>query len=276
MQSLIERCVSSLGDELVLLAPPRARVPRFFNNVCADSFRHDQLLREMQQLRGAVYLEEGNLQPHQLPADGRHQTPEDEKSWHLLMLAPSGAVRSCALYLLHDPDVRFRDLRLRKSPLVKDQKWGATLRTAVERELVRARREGLGCSELGGWAIHKERRGTSEGLVMALATYGLAQLLGGALGVTTANVAHSCSSILQRLGGSPLEVDGEVIPPYFDHRYNTDIELLRFDSRRPNRRYAHLVEFAKARLANVLVTTASSLETHYPTFAAYQWSAAAV
>jgi hypothetical protein len=82
-------------------------------------------------------------------------------------------------------------------------------------------------------------------------------MLGGALVLTTANVAHSCSSILRRLGGSYLEFEGIPIPAYFDPRYNTEIELLRFDSRYPSTKYAGLVNMVMSKLANVSVVASS-------------------
>jgi hypothetical protein len=89
--------------------------------------------------------------------------------------------------------------------------------------------------------------------MLALAAYGLCKILGGALGITTANVTHASSSILRRLGGSYLEYEGKVMPAYFDPRYNTMIELLRFDSRRPADKFGAMIEHLKARLVNVQV-----------------------
>ena len=43
------------------------------------------------------------------------------------------------------------------------------------------------------------------------------------------------------------------MPAYFDVRYNTRIELLRFDSRRPHPRFIGLIEGLKAQLAHVRV-----------------------
>jgi hypothetical protein len=143
------------------------------------------------------------------------------------------------------------------------EQWSDTLNGAVESEITRARHAGLRFAELGGWAIQKERRCTPEGLMMVLAIYGLSRMLGGALGITTANVAHSCSSILRRLGGSSLEFEGTTIPPYFDPRYNTQIELLRFDSRRPAMRYVGLLDMITEKLANVVVF-ADSVDTAGP------------
>jgi hypothetical protein len=128
--------------------------------------------------------------------------------------------------------------------------------------MTEARRAGLRFAELGGWAISKERRGSPEGLMMALATYGLSRMLGGAIGITTANVAHSCSSILRRLGGSHLEFGGASISSYFDPKYNTEIDLLRFDSRSPSPKYAELIEVVVRELPNVSVV-GTTLETMF-------------
>ncbi len=112
-------------------------------------------------------------------------------------------------------------------------------------------------AELGGWAVSKERRCTSEGLMLALAGYGLSRLWALAIGITAANVTHASSSILRRLGGSYLEVDGTTIPAYYDPQYNTMIELLRFDSRRPSAKFNGLIDLAKSSLARVPVVARS-------------------
>jgi hypothetical protein len=173
------------------------------------------------------------------------------------MTDPGGAVRSCALYVEYENTASMKDLRIRHCPLATRPEWRTKVRAAVESEIARARCADLRFAEVGGWAIQKERRGTSEGLMMALATFGLSQMLGGAHVLTTANVAHSCSSILRRLGGSYLEFEGIPIPAYFDPRYNTEIELLRFDSRYPSTKYAGLVNMVMSKLANVSVVASS-------------------
>lgn len=253
MLRLIESSTATIEQRLVLVAPSQARFADAFNNVTVDAFQHQELIHEMQRLRGAIYLDEGNVKRHELTADGRHVTAEDETSWHILMTDAGGQVRSCALYLEHEETASIRDMRVRHCPLLKSSDWQPKVKAAVESEIARARRAGLRFAELGGWAIQKERRGTPEGLMMALATYGLSRILGGALGITTANVAHSCSSILRRLGGAYLEFEGTTIPAYFDPRYNTEIELLRFDSRAPSTKYAALIDMVIGKLANVSV-----------------------
>ena len=193
-----------------------------------------------------------------MSADGLHQTPEDERSWHLLWTDSRGHVSSCAWYLEHHNTTSVRNLRVRHCPLSGLNEWRAKLYRAVEMEIAQARRANLHYAEVGGWAVSKDRRCTSEGLVLALAAYGLCRMLGGALGITTANVTHASSSILRRLGGSYLEYDGARMPAYFDPGYITRIELLRFDSRRPSSKYARLVELLTTKLESVSVVATSA------------------
>ena len=253
MLRLLERNIATVEDRLVLLAPPQAVVPSHFRNVTYDFTGHRALVREMQRLRGSVYLEEGNVRHDQLTSDGLHETPEDARSWHLLMRDRQGGVSACAWYLEHENTASIENLRVRNCPLAHIDDWSECLKSAVESELAKARRDRLRYAEVGGWAVSKARRCTSEGLVLALAAYGLCRTLGGALGITTANVKHSSSSILRRLGGSYLEAGGRTIPAYFDNRYNADIEILRFDSRRPSGKYAGLIDMLRDRLSNVPV-----------------------
>jgi len=267
MLRLIESSIAAIEQQLVLVAPLQVSNFDAFGNVTNDTTRNRQLVKELQRLRGSIYLSEGNVKRHELTTDGRHQTAEDDKSWHLLMTDEQGRVRSCALYLEHDKPSSVQDLRLKNCPLVKRAESRDKVKFAVESAMSEAQHAGLRFAELGGWAISKERRGSPEGLMMALATYGLSRMLGGAIGITTANVAHSCSSILRRLGGSYLEFEGKPIPSYFDPKYNTEIDLLRFDSRRPSPKYAELINVVMSKLTNVAVI-GGSVETMFDRFTA--------
>ena len=269
MLRLIESSMAALEHHLVLVAPKQLTADAF-HNVTLDAFQRKQLIREMQQLRGAIYLEEGNIKRHELTVDGRHETPEDDKSWHILLTNGLGQIRSCALYLEHEDTASIQDLRVRHCPLLKNAAWQDRLKSAVESEMARAHHAGVRFAEVGGWAVQKERRGTTDGLMIVLATYALSQMLGSALVLTTANVAHSCSTILRRLGGDYLQFEGTPIPAYFDPRYNTEIELVRFDSRRPSTKYTNLVDIVKRTLANVSVfanPSDAAMVDHYHTAA---------
>jgi hypothetical protein len=259
MLRLLERNIAAIEERLILLAPSAESVGEGFRNVTFDRYRHAERVREMQRLRGKVYLEDGAIERRHLSTDGLHRTPEDERSWHLLMLGRDGGISACAWYLEHENTTSIQNLRVRNCPLAATESSRETLHAAVESEIDRARQDGLRYAEVGGWAVSKQCRCTSEGLLLALAAYSLGRRLGGCLGITTATVRHSSSTILRRLGGSHLEVDGTVVPSYFDPKYNCEMELLRFDSRRPNAKYAGLIELLRDRLTNVAVFASDAL-----------------
>ena len=252
MLRFLERAIESVDQRLVLLAPYRS-VPAALNHVQVDARRHQELVREMQKLRGRVYLDDGAVLRTQLSPEGLHRTAEDEKSWHLLMVNGKGKITGCAWYLEHANTLRAHQLRIRHCPLANTTQWRETLWKAVESELAIARRHRLGYAEVGGWAVAEGSRCTSEGLVLALAGYSLGRIFGGALGITTATVRHCSCAILRRIGGAPLEVDGTTVPTYYDPKYNCEMEILRFDSRKPNAKFGGLVEMLCEKLANVLV-----------------------
>ena len=258
MLKLLERNISSIEDRLVLVAPPQSPLTSAFSNVDVNPLMYAQLVADVQSLRGDVYLADGAIAPSQL-TDGRlHKTPEDAKSWHLLALNPRRGLSACAWYLQHEGLTTLQSLRVRSCPLGQLPGYATRFKTAVESELARARHENLRYAEVGGWAVSKDSRCTSEGLLLALAAYSLGKIAGGALGLTTATVRHASSTILRRLGGSQLEAAGETIPSYFDPRYQCEMELLRFDSRRPHPKYAPLIDVLASRLRNVLVVAASA------------------
>lgn len=253
LNKLLHRSITHVESRLVLVPPPGASIPAACKNVEVDAGRRAQLVADAQRLRGSVYLRDGAVELHELTHDGLYRTPEDEESWHLLMLDNLGRVGGCIWYMDHDPSVSVERLRVRNSPLAHQPMWRDTLRSAVELELALARREGIGYAEAGGWAIAESGRSTSEGLVLALAAFSLGQVFGGTLGLATATVRHCSSTILRRLGGSLLTVGGRSVPSYHDPRYKCEMELLRFDSRYPSPKYHGFVELLKEKLFDVLV-----------------------
>jgi hypothetical protein len=256
---LIERNVATVERRLVLIAPAAVRdFPAFRDVVVARDLRA-RLVHDIQRMRGAIYLEDGAIDRHQLSRDGLHMTPEDDRSWHLLFMNREQEVTACVWLVQHDINASFEDLRVRNCPLAHQADWRDKLKDAVESELSRARQEGLRYAEVGGWAVAKQSRCTSEGLLLALAAYSLGRRFGGALGITTATVRHSSSTMLRRLGGSDLRSGTETIPSYYDPGYQCRMELLRFDSRRPSAKYASLIEKLRKGLAYVPVVAEGSL-----------------
>jgi hypothetical protein len=252
--------LQSFGDhihnELVLLAPAHSVVPKSFTRRCIDRSQHSEWLSEAQRMRGGVYLEDGAVQASQLTADGRHVQHTDYDSWHLLAVGGNGEVQGCARYRHLTGKIGFDDLAVRESWLAQCDEWGHSLRAAVESEIGRAKQRGAAFSEVGGWAIVPEKRCTVAALRIAMATYSLAQMLGGCVGISTATERHRSSSILRRIGGRSLEHGGTELPAYYDPQYQCRMEVLRFDSGSPVDSCRRLVEQLGKRLADVLVVVA--------------------
>jgi hypothetical protein len=253
MLKCLDRNIASASERIVFLAPSTDAVSDVFPNATVDAGRYGRLLAEMQRFRGAIYVKDGALQPHQLTADGRHKTEEDDASWHMLLLDEDQRVGACAMYLEHDPAVAFDELRVRHCALAQDRALRPRLINAVQSELERAQAENLRYVELGGWAVSEQTRGTAASIALALSVYGFSRRDAGALGMTTATFRHCSATILKRLGGSRFEVDGQPLEPYFDPRYRCLMELLRFDSRKPNPKYLSLIDQVRDTLHRINV-----------------------
>jgi hypothetical protein len=253
---LLEKAIDSIQSELVLLAPEPGVVPVSFKRTYPDWHRYAGLLAKVQRLRGSVYLEDGAIAAAQLTSDGRYVQAVDRESWHLLALDPHGQVRGCARYRHHSGGVDFYHLGVRNSAIARCPRYGGHLRASVEREIGEAARRGIGFAEVGGWAIAPENRFTIEALRIALGAYGLAQILGGCLGITTATVRHRSSTILRRIGGRSLESSGVVLPPYYDPQYGCQMEVLRFDAGEPDAAYRSCVEALRKMLRSIHVVSA--------------------
>ena len=238
---LFEGALDSSRGGLIFLAPARGFVPPLGWRIRHDDSHYRRLLHDAQRLRGQVYLEDGAITPAQLTSDGRHWQPLDATSWHVLAVDSRQRVCGCTRYSHYSGPVGFQDLGVRTSEIARSEVWGRALRAAVEREVQRARRSGLAFAEVGGWAISEERRFTPEALRIALATYGLAQMLGGSVGLTTATVRHHSAQILRRIGGRPLTAGEAELPPYYDSQYQCQMEVLRFDSAQPDPVFRHSV-----------------------------------
>jgi hypothetical protein len=241
----------------VLLSPSNSVVPDCFGRVHTDASRRDDLLFEMQRLRGSVYLEDGAIEADEL-TDGRHRADIDEVSWHLLVVDKDNHVRGCVRFHAHPGEAHFLHLNVSRSPLACSKEWGERLKGAVESELALSRRLDLPCVEIGGWALAEGIRRTSEALRMALAMYSLSQAFGGSVGISTATRRHCSASILRRIGGRSLEDAGVELPAYADPQFKCEMELLRFYSWAPNPRYAVWIEEIRQELRAVPVLTSGS------------------
>jgi hypothetical protein len=207
-----------------------------------DAALHQQLLVEAQRLRGKIALQEGAVEPWQLSCDGRHIQCADNSSWHLLTLDEHGHVAACTRYLPHSNGVSFFDLTVAHSALATSETWGRKFRHAIEADLALAKKRQWSYVEMGGWVISEKLRCTTEAVRMVLTAYGLAQMFGGALGISTASTRKGSSSILRRIGGESVFSQGSELPSYFEPHYKCEMEILRFDSSSPNPRYRPWVD----------------------------------
>jgi hypothetical protein len=253
---LLSRMGSSVCRRTIVLAPASASTDMFSGTV-VDPGLHSALLAQVQRLRGRAYMADGAIESWQVSSDGRHIQSLDYDSWHLLTLDERGRAMSCMRYLCHRPNIEFRKLTAAHSALAQSEKWGAAFRDAVETELAAAREQDLWYGEPGGLAVSEEMRCTTEAVRIVLSVYGLAQLLGGALCISTATTRHGSASILRRIGGRSLVSRGAQIPPYYDPQYKCEMEILRFDSARPSSRYLTMVDESRYHLSTLPVVCAS-------------------
>ncbi|HWE49322.1 MAG TPA: hypothetical protein VG273_06015 [Bryobacteraceae bacterium] len=195
----------------------------------------------MQRLRGSVYLEDRAINRSQLKGDGRHVSEWDDRSWHLLTMGPGGKVLGCLRFLRHANTVESWELGISQGSLASCDVRGPIFRASLNAELKMAREAGFPYIEVGGWALAREARGTAQALNSVLATYAWAELQGGAIGISAATERNGSASILRRLGGESLQWAGKAIRPYYDHAYGCVMEILRFDSRHPSRKYASAI-----------------------------------
>jgi hypothetical protein len=206
----------------------------------------------MQRLRGRIYVEDGAIQPSELTSSGCHVSPCDDQSWHLLTLRGEKVV-ACIRFLRHPNTVDCHQLRVSNAALAYSDRWASGFRRSLDEELRVARRFNFSYVEVGGWALAPELRKTGEAFRTVLSIYALSQLQGGALGITTATERNGSASILQKLGGKPLEFNGMTLPPYYEEAYRCAMMVLRFDSRYPCERYASRVDLLRADIARVAV-----------------------
>lgn len=242
-----------------ILTPSRLSMPKVFRNVDANSRRYQNLMANMQRLRGRVYESDGAVRRSELTADGRHKLNIDETSWHVLSIGSDGEVVACLRFLEETHVSGFDALRVRHAAVARSPLLGSRFRRAVEKEIEQARDTAVGFGEVGGWAVREDHRWTPESLRIVLATYALLELLGSSLGVATATFRHGSAAILRRIGLSVLQADGEEIPPYHDPAYGCLMQILRFDSRAPNPRYREWVGALMSDLANAPVVCRENL-----------------
>ena len=241
----------------MLLAPSAARIPATFQRWRVDYSRYQNLLHEMQRLRGRVYLQDGAIRESSL-TDGRHQSHLDASSWHLLVLNAQNRICGCARFHEHPTNPVLSELNAAHCALARNPEWSSALTSALNTEIAFSIGLDLPVVELGGWAVGEEIRGTTEALRIALGTYAFWQMCGNAVCISTATRRHCASSILRRIGGRALAYGGIDLPVYYDPQYDCDMEVLKFYSWAPNPRYNSWVKQMKDELSQMSIVARHS------------------
>ncbi len=256
-------CGASHKRSLLLVAPADAHFQPFHGKITRSRDRHSNLIRGLQRLRGEIYREDGAVGDSALTPDGRHTSPTDNVSWHLLTVDNHGEVLGCIRFRQHSTTAQFDDLGLKESSQANCSIWGRKLKASVTADLQTARDLGFKYIEVGGWALSRQIRATTEALQSVLSIFAWSQVMGGALGVSTATERNGSASILKRLGGNPMQFDGCALPPYYDGHYNCGMEILRFDSRLPNPRYAEAIQELRRKISRIEIVQDASEQTGY-------------
>lgn len=238
----------------MLLAPADGRLQPFTGKITRSTRLHHELIAALQRHRGRVYLEDGAISERELTGE-RHISPVDLSSWHLLIMGASGKILGCTRFRHLPNSVSAQELTVSRAPVAQCPTWGSAFRASIDSELDSARQAGFAYVEVGGWALDQCVRGTADALKTVLATYALGQIQGGAMGISTATTRYGSAGILRRLGGQPLEWRGTKIPAYYDGSYGCTMEVLRFDSRYPNPRYAPMVRDLRSLIARMHIVS---------------------
>lgn len=244
---------NSKSHRFFVLAPVSASVPGVFRNRWHDSEIYDQILADVQKMRGRIALSEGAIHEGDLDQDGRHHMVGDEKSWHLIRMGANGEVLGCARILVHSPSARFPALRLATSSLAKDPSWSRQLRWTVESDIAVARRKNWTLLEPGGWVLDERLRGSSEATTIALSAIAWSQLMGECLAYITATVKHGSCSMMRRLGGESVRFGGNEIPRYYEPDYQSEMELLKLQTRTLNPKFDSMLAPLRHSLAAATV-----------------------
>lgn len=103
--------------------------------------------------------------------------------------------------------------------------------------------------EPGGWAIDPSWRKSKITALLPLAVWALGSLFGGGVGFAAATVPNGSSTVLKRLGASPLRFEEVELGPIHSDFHRCEMEILTFSSARLAPDLAHIVDLLMATIA---------------------------
>jgi hypothetical protein len=240
------------GNINLSLLPPEAStastLPPGLTAFLSSPSLHEARLADIQRFRGRVYFQDGAIPKEALDEEGRHRLESDPQCWHLSMSDTVGAIRGCLRLRPVYPSIDLTQLEVnrvlaRMEPASRDR-----FLRVMEQYSRQALADGLDFGEVGGLAVAEELKQSSAALILVVAGWAVARLLGGMIGVATPTVRHNSAKMLQRIGAFPFcGVDG-ILAPYYDPYYRCEIQMLAFDSRKLAPEFEPLAEQIRLQL----------------------------
>jgi hypothetical protein len=229
---LARSLLARLGDTALRLLPPRqARLPVALGHWQTSDSEQEEILGQIQRLRGAVYVQDGAIPAHALDASGRHIQEVDDRSWHSYLVDARGTISGCIRVMPHAGHPRPKELHV--ADLCRRMEPATAVRhcAALQVFVDQARHAGLGVVEAGGTVVHPQSRNGSAALVLILACWSVSRLLGKPFALAAATVRHNAAEILLRTGGGALQDQAGELGGFFDPYYNCEMKIIAFDSR---------------------------------------------
>ncbi len=201
--------VQAVPDRVRLLVPKAGLCPSL-SRPTVDRDAHYHWLTNTQRFRARSYLADGAVQASDVVL-GRWICPEDGTALQLVLCDRFGLMVGALWIELHP------------SPILEELHcYHPTTRDALARERRRARTEGVGFIEMGGWVATSSR----ANLLLLLLTGALHQALPPSLASVVITTRRRAHEMIRAMGGTSPH--GQ---PYMDDRFGCAMELLTLDSR---------------------------------------------
>lgn len=233
---------NDLLDRAALRVIPPLCVPTglSFQASSSPAERHGAI-EAIQRFRGRTYLTDGAIPSESLDDTGGHRSAADHGCWHIVAL-DSDRLCGCIRLSVVAAHADLRELQLasvidRLAPAARLRVW-----EAVEQHSQWSTSTYGQFGEVSGWAVAAGNRRSSTSIILPLACWSLYRILGNVAPIAVATTRHGSAHILKRLGGFDLSAAGSKLDPFYDEYYRCDLQILGFDSRCPDVRYAGVVD----------------------------------
>jgi hypothetical protein len=215
---------------------------------------HAESIRDIQRFRGAIYLADGAIPASALDEEARHRTDGDQEAFHFLLIDSGKTISGAIRLQFNEPSKGMEDSRIHEVIKRIPNDFRPSYDGALRQFISQVQGSDLKLGEVGGWAVKQELRRSIGAIILPLAAWAYCQLAGDAFILATATCRHLSARILTRMGGFALSHGGQELPPFYDPYYGCEMQLLGFDSRKPNPKYEPIIAELKDGLGNKLPT----------------------